>query len=255
VRGASFDFTGKTALVTGATRGIGLAIASELLASGANVTLTGRRSARLEEACRQLGSGDRVLAVEGSADNVDQVATALEQTISRFGACNVLVNNAGTNPVYGPLLENDLSAVEKLWAVNLTGPLLFARAAWHTWMKRHGGSILNVASIGGVVPLAGTGAYNVGKAGLIAMTRQLARELAPHVRVNALAPGVVKTRLASVLFADREREAALVAHYPLGRLGVPEDIIGAALFLLSDAASWVTGATLVVDGGHLTSPT
>jgi NAD(P)-dependent dehydrogenase (short-subunit alcohol dehydrogenase family) len=247
--GIAYDFSGRAALVTGATRGIGLAIARALLAAGARVTITGRQQARLEAAAGELGVGDRVLLVAGSADDPSHAEQAVAQTVARFGSCDLLVNNAGTNPAYGPLVENDLGAVEKVWAVNLKGPLLFTRAAWATWMREHGGSVVNMASIGGLAPMAGIGAYNVSKAGLIAMTRQLAHELAPLVRVNALAPGVVKTRLASALFENREAEVA--ATYPLGRLGVPDDVAQAALFLLSDGASWITGEILTVDGGKL----
>jgi NAD(P)-dependent dehydrogenase (short-subunit alcohol dehydrogenase family) len=248
--GTTFEVSGRTALITGATRGIGLAIARALLDAGARgVTLTGRKRERLEAAAAELAQSGRTLLVEGSADDPDHAVDAVAQTVARFGACDVLVNNAGTNPAYGPLVDADLGAIEKTWSVNLRGPLVFTRAAWHGWMREHGGAIVNIASIGGLRPMAGLGAYNISKAGLIAMTRQLAQELAPSVRVNALAPGIVKTRLATALFADNE--AAVAARHPLGRLGVPADVAAAALFLASDAASWITGETLVIDGGTL----
>jgi len=248
--GTTFDFTGRTALVTGATRGIGLAIARAFLAAGARgVTITGRNRERLDAAVATLDASERVEIAVGSADDGAHAEAAVAQTIARFGSCDVLINNAGTNPAYGPLVDVDLGAVEKTWSVNLKGPLLCTRAAWHGWMREHGGAIVNTASIGGIAPMAGLGAYNISKAGLIAMTRQLAQELAPGVRVNALAPGIVKTRLATALFA--EDEAAVAARHPLGRLGVPEDVAQAALFLASDAAAWITGETLVIDGGSL----
>jgi NAD(P)-dependent dehydrogenase (short-subunit alcohol dehydrogenase family) len=250
--GTTFDFSGKAAIVTGASRGIGLAIAQALLEAGATgVTLTGRKIERLQEADRTIDGRERTLLVAGSSDDPVHADDAVAQTVARFGRCDVLINNAGTNPAYGPLVECDLGAIEKTWSVNLKGPLVFSRAAWLGWMREHGGAIVNMASIGGLTPMAGLGAYNVSKAGLIAMTRQLANELAPRVRVNALAPGVVKTRLAAALYADREEEVA--ARFPLKRLGVPTDIAHAALFLASEAASWITGETLVVDGGTLVS--
>jgi len=246
----TFDFSGRAALVTGATRGIGLAIAQAFLTAGASgVTITGRSRERLEAAAAALGAPERVALAAGSADDAAHLEAAVAETIARFGSCDVLVNNAGTNPAYGPLVDVDLGALDKTWSVNLKGPLLGTRAAWHGWMRAHGGVVVNTASIGGLAPMAGLGAYNVAKAGLIAMTRQLAQELAPGVRVNALAPGIVKTRLATALYEGKE--AAVAARHPLGRLGVPEDIAQATLFLASDAASWITGETLVIDGGSL----
>lgn len=252
--GIIFDFSGKTAIVTGATRGIGLAIARAFLDGGATgVTLTGRKLERLEETNQTIDGGERALLVAGSSDDPEHAADAVAKTVARFGRCDVLVNNAGTNPAYGPLVDADMGAIEKTWSVNLKGPLVFTRAAWHGWMREHGGAIVNIASIGGITPMAGLGAYNISKAGLIAMTRQLAQELAPHVRVNALAPGIVKTRLAAALYADNEEEVA--ARFPLRRLGLPTDVAQAALFLASDAAAWITGETLVIDGGSLVSRT
>jgi NAD(P)-dependent dehydrogenase (short-subunit alcohol dehydrogenase family) len=248
--GTTYDFTGRAALVTGATRGIGFGLPRFFLpAAPRRVTLTGRSRERLDAAAATLGAPERIAVVVGSADDGAHGEAAVAESIARFGSCDVLVNNAGTNPAYGPLVDVDLGAVDKTWSVNLKGPLLCTRAAWHGWMREHGGAIVNTASIGGIVPMAGIGAYNIAKAGLIAMTRQLAQELAPGVRVNALAPGIIKTRLAAALYVDKEE--AVAARHPLGRLGVPNDVAQAALFLASDAAAWITGETLVIDGGAL----
>jgi len=243
---------GKVALVTGASRGIGQATAQLLVESGAEgVTITSRKPDNLEKATMELVEAgvpaDRVHAIAARADDAEDAKRAVTETIERFGACDVLVNNAGTNPAPGPLVTVDMGAVDKTWAVNQRGPLLWCQAAVGLWMADHGGAIVNVASIGGLRPAAVLGAYNISKAAVAHFTRQLAHELAPQVRVNAVAPGVVKTRLAGSLWEGREHEAGLA--HPLGRIGEPVDVARAIVFLASDAASWITGVVLPVDGG------
>lgn len=242
---------GKVALVTGASRGIGLATALALATSGARgVTITSRRQENVDEAERQLVESGvdpgSILALAARADSEEAADGAVSQTVERFGACDILVNNAGTNPALGNLTEVDLGALDKTWAVNLRAPLLWVRAAFRLWMAENGGSIVNVASVAGLRPSPLMGAYNVSKAGLIHMTRQLALELAPKIRVNAVAPAVVKTRLAGALLTDEEATARM---HPLGRVGEPEDVARVIVFLASDAASWMTGATVPIDGG------
>jgi NAD(P)-dependent dehydrogenase (short-subunit alcohol dehydrogenase family) len=239
---------GKAALVTGASRGIGEAIAKELLAKGSRgVVITARKQAGLDQALEEIAGGDRVATVAGGADDPEHVTRAVEETIHHFGSCDILVNNAATNPVAGNISDVNLGALDKTWAVNQRGPLLFAREAWRQWMREHGGTIVNVASVGGLIPGPLLGAYNVSKAALIFMTRQLAFEMAPAVRVNAVAPGIVKTRFSRLLWEMNEDAAASL--HPLKRLGEVEDVAAAVLFLASDAASWITGVTIPVDGG------
>jgi len=241
-------FDGKVALVTGASRGIGEAIASQFLDSGASgVTITGRRQENLVETVDRLGTPERILPLVARADDAEAAERAVTATVDHFGGCDVLVNNAGTNPAAGPLTEVDLGAVDKTWGVNLLGPLLWTRAAWRLRMAEHGGSIVNVASVGGLDPSPVIGAYNISKAGLIHMTRQLAQELAPAVRVNGVAPSVVRTRLSRLLWDGVEDHTA--KQHPLGRIGEPQDVAAAVAFLASDAASWITGVVLPVDGG------
>lgn len=242
----------KVAIVTGASRGIGEAVATEFLRSGAKgVVITGRREENLAEAKSRITAevdvGDRLLTLVARADDVDHAESTVAKAIEVFGSCDVLVNNAGTNPAPGALADVDLGAVEKTWAVNQLGPIIWARAAFKQWMEEHGGSIINVASVGGMRPTAILGAYNISKAALIFATEQLAFEMAPKVRVNGVAPAVVKTRLSAALWQNGEEAAA--ATHPLKRLGEPQDIANAVLFLASDAASWITGTTLPVDGG------
>ena len=241
-------FDDKVALVTGGSRGIGEAVASEFLASGARgVAITSRRVANLAEAATRLEGRDRLLTIEAPADDEDAAARAVQLVVDRFGACDILVNNAGTNPAAGPLVDVDLGAVDKTWAVNQRGPLVWAREVWREAMHASGGSIINVASVGGLMPGSALGAYNVSKASLIHLTRQLAFEMAPRVRVNAVAPSVVRTRLSALLWDGIEEHTASL--HPLKRIGEPADVAAAVAFLASDAASWITGVTLPVDGG------
>lgn len=238
----------KVALVTGASRGIGEAVAAALVESGARgVVITSRKPENLAEAVERIGHADRLHAIAARADSEEDAEAAVAAAVDRFGACDIVVNNAGTNPGVGPLAFVDLGALDKTWAVNQRGPLLVARAAFRRWMGDHGGAIVNVASVAGLSPSPMMGAYNISKAALIYMTRQMALEMAPGVRVNAVAPSIVRTRLAEALWRNRE-EAAAAAH-PLGRIGDPEDVANAVVFLASDAASWITGVVLPVDGG------
>lgn len=238
---------GKVALVTGGSRGIGLGVARSLLAEGAKVCITGRKQDSLDAAAEELAAGDDLFTIAGSSHDPEHRQAAVAAVVGRFGALDLLVNNAATNPQYGPLVDADLGAVSKVMEVNIVAPLGWVQQAWHQWMAEHGGVILNVASVGGIRPGASIGAYNASKAAVIHMTRQLAVELGPTVRVNAMAPAVIKTDFARALYEGREQEVADA--YPLKRLGTTEDTASLARFLLSDEASWITGETVVLDGG------
>jgi NAD(P)-dependent dehydrogenase (short-subunit alcohol dehydrogenase family) len=243
------DFAGRTALVTGGTRGIGLGIAQEIVDRGGNVVVTARKPDELDAAVRELdpqGSG-RATAVRGSADDEAHQAEAVARAVEAFGRLDFLVANAAVNPQYGPLMDADLSAVRKVFEVNVTSVLAWVQQAWRQSMSTSGGSVLVVASVGGLRSGSPIGAYNASKAAVIHLVRQLGAEMGPAVRVNAIAPAVVKTKFATALYEGREDEVAQA--YPLKRLGVPADTAKAAAFLLSDDASWITGETLVVDGG------
>lgn len=241
---------GKVALVTGASRGIGRAIATTLAASGASVMLSSRKIDALEVVADEIrAAGGEADAFAANAGEPDQAEACVAATVERFGAVDVLVNNAATNPYMGPTLGIDPSRFDKTVAVNWRGPLTWTQAAWNASMAERGGVILNIASIGGLSAGTSIAIYNGTKAALMHTTRALAAEMSPGVRVNALAPGLVKTDMARVLWEPNEQ--AIARATPLARLGEPQDIANGALFLCSDASSWVTGVTLIVDGGAM----
>lgn len=244
---AGLDLTGRTAVVTGASRGIGLAIAQAIAAAGGNVVLTSRTQEAADAAAAQVGGA----AVGVGAHAVDEEAAqrCVDLTLERFGSLDILVNNAGTNPAYGPVIDQDHGRFAKTFDVNLWAPVLWTGLATRAWMGEHGGAVVNTASVGGMAFEANIGLYNASKAALIHLTKQLALELSPKVRVNAVAPGVVRTKLAEALW--KEHEQAVADSTALGRIGEPADIASAVAFLVSDAASWITGETMVIDGGQL----
>ncbi len=209
--------------------------------------VTARRPEALEAAVAELGPPDVAIAVPGKADDPAHQAETVNRAVEAFGRLDMMVNSAGINPVFGPLIDTDPAAAAKIMAVNVLAPLAWTRLARDAWLGEHGGSVVNVASIAGLRASPGIGMYGVSKAALIRVTMELATELGPGIRVNAVAPGVVKTNFATALFEGREEQVS--AAYPLKRLGVPEDVAGAVAFLLSDQASWITGQTLVLDGG------
>jgi NAD(P)-dependent dehydrogenase (short-subunit alcohol dehydrogenase family) len=240
-------FEGKVALVTGASRGIGLAVAERLIAGGARVCLTARHQDALDVAVTALGGPAHSIGVAGRADDAQHQDTAITRTIEEFGRLDLLVNNAGINPGYGPLMELDLDAARKAVEVNCLAPISWMQRAYRAWMGEHGGAVVNVSSVSGTHPAPGMGLYGATKAMLNRVTQQLALELGPGIRVNAVVPAVVKTRFAGALYDGREDQVAQA--YPLKRLGVPDDIGSVVAFLLSDDAAWLTGQLIVIDGG------
>ena len=237
---------GRTAVVTGASRGIGLGIAERLVAEGARVVLTGRHQDALDEVVHRLGP-DVASGIAGRADDPEHQGATVAHAIERFGSLDLLVNNAGINPWYGPMIELDLAAARKIVEVNCLAALSWAQHGHRAWMGENGGAIVNIASHSAIRPAPGVGMYGASKAMLVSMTELLAVELAPDVRVNAVAPAVVRTRFSAALYEGHEDEVA--EGYPLGRLGEPDDIGSAVAFLLSDEAVFITGQLMVVDGG------
>jgi NAD(P)-dependent dehydrogenase (short-subunit alcohol dehydrogenase family) len=246
-----FDLSDRHALVTGASRGIGFAIAQGLAQRGASIVITGRKADTLAAAAEQLRAGGaNVQPIVCHQGDPAAIASLFEQ-LDRLGyAAEIVVVNAATNPVMGPLLQTDLAAWQKILEVNLTGSLVTAQQAARRMLPRKNGSLIFMASIAGLDPMAAIPAYSVSKAGLIGLTKALAKELGPAgIRVNAIAPGLVETKFAAALFQDRQIYERVMAEVPLGRHAQPQDVVGAALFLASDASAYVTGQVLAVDGG------
>lgn len=242
-------FDGRTALVTGASRGIGLAIAKRLVADGARVAITARGPETLAAAVVELGGPDVAIGIAGKADSAEHRAEVFAQVSSRFGTLDYLVNNAGVNPAYGTLAAIGDDVARKIFDVNVLGTLAWSREAVAAGLTT---SIVNIASIAGVTAAPGIAMYGVSKAALINLTAQLAFELAPGIRVNAVAPAVIKTDFAKALYEGREEQVA--GAYPLKRLGIPADVAGPVCFLLSEDAAWITGQTVIIDGGGTLAP-
>ncbi len=237
----------KTILITGGSRGIGLAIAEKYLESNEyNVVVTGRKEQTLEELASEVNNKN-FHTIAAKADDEEAADKTCKDVNEKFGSLDILVNNAGTNPAGGPLMDVDIGAVQKTWDVNLMGPLLWSRAAYKNELST---AIMNICSVGGIAPSQLMGAYNVSKAALIYLTKQLAYELAPDIRVNGVAPAIVKTKLSEVLWQNEDFAKNL---HLLKKLGEPVDIANAVYYMCSDEAGWVTGEVLTIDGGFLLS--
>jgi NAD(P)-dependent dehydrogenase (short-subunit alcohol dehydrogenase family) len=246
-----FDLTDRVALVTGASRGIGSAIANALAEQGAQVVLSSRKQSDLEAEAERINARfpERAVAIAAHAGKPEDLQRLVDEVMARFARIDILVNNAATNPYFGPVLGAELSAWDKTFEVNLRGIFVLTKLVYDASMEKRGGAIVNVSSVGGLRPGLGLGVYNVTKAGVIMLTRQLARELGGKVRVNAVAPGLIKTRFAEALWGNEAILERVLASNPMGRIGTPDEIAGAVAFLASDAASYINGEVLVIDGG------
>ncbi len=254
--GLETGLAGKTALITGASRGIGKASALAFAAEGCNVVLSSRKQEALDAVAKEIRAahpGVRVLPKAAHVADEDAARACVEAAIAEFGRVDVLVNNAATSPYFGPLVDLDAARAHKTVDVNQFAIVLWTGLVWKLSMADHGGSIVNIASVGGMVTEHGIGYYNATKAAVIHLTRQFAMELAPSVRVNGVAPGLVKTHLAKAMWEHNEEQIA--KFMPLGRLGEPEDIAQSVLFLAGETSGWLTGQTIVVDGGSVIRPT
>ena len=248
----SLRLDGKVALVTGASRGIGRAVAEAYAQAGARVVLASRTQADLNVVADAITeAGGAALAVAAHTGDDDAVGALVERVTDEWGGVDILVNNAATNPHYGPMLTAEMSQWDKIWDVNVKGYVRMIRACAPSMTERGAGSVINVASIAGERSLPGMGVYGVSKAAVLMMTEVLGAELAPDIRVNAIVPGFVKTQFSSVLWQDESNAKRLTRSIPQQRIAEPEELAPLALYLASDASSFVTGARFRIDGGQL----
>lgn len=242
----------KVAIITGASKGIGKAIARALGQQGARIVIASRKQDAVDEIAKEfLAEGIEAIGIAAHMGDKGQVKNLVEQTFKHFGGIDIIVNNAATNPSFGPISETDNTVFDKIMDVNVKGPLELCKEAYPIMKQRGGGSVINISSIEGLTPGAGLGLYSVSKASLIALTKVLAKEWGiDKIRANVICPGLVKTKFSEALTANEKILKHVLAKQALPQLAGPEDIAGLALFLASDAASFCTGAVFTADGGY-----
>ena len=247
----TFDLTGKVAIVTGASRGIGEAIAHTLAQAGAKVVVCSRKIEGVQAVADAINAaGGTAIAIACHTGKRDQVQALVQRTLAEWGRVDIAVNNAATNPHFGPIIDSDEAQWDKTYEVNVKGYFWLVQAVAAAMEKAGGGSIINVASVAGLQPATAMGIYSVSKAAVIALTKQLAQELGyAGIRVNALAPGLIKTRFSSALWGNETISEKITGSTPLGRIGTVDEVAAAALYLASDEAAFVTGSCLMIDGG------
>lgn len=246
-----FDLSGKVAIVTGASKGIGAAIARMMGGLGASIVLSSRREAAVNELASTFRSeGIDAIGVEAHMGDMNQISRLAERTIQQFGGIDIVVNNAAINPSFGPLLDADMQAFDKILQVNLKGPIELARLCHASMKAKGGGSVINISSIEGLTPGHGLGMYGISKAALISATKVMAREWGiDKIRANVICPGLVDTKFSEALTSNEKILKMVMTRQALPMLASPEDIAGLACFLASDASAFCTGGVYTADGG------
>ena len=250
-----FNLDGKVALITGASKGIGEAMARGLVEFGAKVVVSSRKQEAVDEVATALkADGFEASGIAANMGKLDDIASLVDKTVETYGGIDIIINNAAANPVFGPIQNTDERAFDKIIDVNLKGPFELCKKAYPILKQRGGGSVIHISSIGGLKPEAGIGIYSVSKAAIISLTQAMAQDWgADNIRVNAICPGLIKTRFSEALWSDDKILGRFLKNIPLARAGVPTDIAGLAVFLASDASAYCTGGAYLVDGGYSTN--
>ncbi|MFT7673346.1 MAG: dehydrogenase/reductase SDR family protein 4 [Gammaproteobacteria bacterium] len=249
-----FNLDGKVALVSGASKGIGAAIAHGLAEFGAQVVVSSRKQEAVDLVAQSMtAEGFEATAIAANMGRQEDIEFLIHKTVERYGGVDILVNNAAVNPVFGPIQNTQGTAFDKIVDVNLKGPFELSKLAFPIMKERGGGSMINISSIGGITPEAGIGIYSVSKAAIISLTQAMAQDWGKdNIRINAICPGLIKTKFSEALWQDETILNRFLKHIPLGRVGTPEEVAGLAVFLASDASGYCSGGTYLVDGGYLT---
>jgi dehydrogenase/reductase SDR family member 4 len=247
-----FDLKGKVAIITGASKGIGESMAQILAEAGAKVIVSSRKQEAVDEVANALkAQGYEATGVACHVGEMSQLKNLVEKTIEIYGGIDIIINNAATNPVFGPVVNTDESAFDKIMQVNVKAPFELAKLCYPSMKSRGGGSIINISSIGGLSPEPLLGIYSVSKASLVMLTKVIAKEWGKDgIRANVVCPGLIQTKFSEALWKNDEMLQKSVKHLPISRIGQPDDLAGVALFLASDAAAYITGAVYTVDGGY-----
>ncbi len=249
---SSFDLTDRVAIITGASKGIGKEIALALAQNGAKVVISSRNQESVDAVAKEFtDQGLEAVGIAAHMGSQDDIKNLVNSTISKYGGIDIIVNNAATNPVYGPLLTNDDETFDKIMSINVRGPLNLAKLAHPSMKERGHGSVINISSVGGIRPEPLIGLYSMSKASLISITKIMAQEWGEdNIRANVICPGLIQTKFSKALWENEKVSQSYTKHLPLKRIGQPEEIAGLALFLASSASSYCTGAIYTADGGH-----
>ncbi|HHO55615.1 MAG TPA: glucose 1-dehydrogenase [Trueperaceae bacterium] len=250
-----FDLSAKVAVVTGASKGIGKAMAEALAAYGAKVVVNSRKQEDIDIVAKEINdAGYEAIAIEANIGDFEQARALIDKTIAHYGGVDIIVNNAATNPVYGASIKTDEAAFEQIMQVNVQGIFELCKQALSSMQERGGGSIINISSISGLKPEPGVGIYSVSKSALIQLSNVMAYEWGKYnIRVNSVAPGLIKTKFSEAMWSNDAVLKHFLATTPLKRVGNVEDLKGIAVYLASDASSYATGGVYLVDGGYLLS--